>query len=168
MAGTELRAGSEKEVLRASLDRHRDAILWKLEGLGDDDLRRPMTPTGTNLLGLVQHLASVEWGWLVETFGREAEPFPFDPEDPDADLRIAPGVSTASVLAYYARARAAADATIEELDLDVVGTAVHGPVVSLRWAVVHLVEETARHAGHVDIVRELLDGAAGDHRGRTP
>ena len=62
MAGAELRAGSEREILQRTLDRQRDAVLWKLEGVADDDLRRPLTPTGTNLLGLVQHLASVEYG----------------------------------------------------------------------------------------------------------
>jgi hypothetical protein len=59
--------GDEKQSLQVSLDRHRDAVLWKLEGLGDDDLRRAMTPSGTNLLGLVKHLAAVEYGWFCET-----------------------------------------------------------------------------------------------------
>ena len=63
--------GEEKESLRASLDRHRAAVLWKLEGLDDEDLRRPMTPSGTSLLGLVKHLSGVEYGWFCETFGRE-------------------------------------------------------------------------------------------------
>jgi hypothetical protein len=68
--------GSEKESLHTSLDRHRDVILWKLDGLDDADRRRPMTPSGTNLLGLVKHLASVEYGWFCQTFGRESEPAP--------------------------------------------------------------------------------------------
>jgi hypothetical protein len=66
--------GAEKESLKVSLDRHRDTVLWKLEGLGDDDLRRSMVPSGTSLLGLVKHLAAVEYGWFCDTFGREIEP----------------------------------------------------------------------------------------------
>jgi uncharacterized damage-inducible protein DinB len=156
--------GGEKESLKVALDRHRDAVLWKLEGLDDEQLRRPMTPSGTNLLGLVKHLAAVEYGWFCETFGRPAEPLPFDEDDPDADLRIRPDETTADVLAFYGRARAAADRAIGETGLEETGTAWFGDPVSMRWVLIHMVEETARHAGHADIVRELLDGATGDHR----
>jgi uncharacterized damage-inducible protein DinB len=156
--------GDEKQSLRVSLDRHRDAVLWKLEGLDDASLRRAMTPSGTNLLGLVKHLAAVEYGWFCETFGRETEPMPFDEDDPDADLRVEPDETTEDVLAFYARARAASDRAIDELDLDATGMAWFGEAVSLRWVLIHMVEETARHAGHADIVRELIDGTTGDHR----
>jgi uncharacterized damage-inducible protein DinB len=156
--------GGEKESLRVSLDRHRDAVLWKLEGLDDASLRRAMTPSGTNLLGLVKHLAAVEYGWFCETFGRETEPLPFDEDDENADLRVTPDETTEEILAFYGRARAAADQVIDELDLDDTGTAWFGETVSMRWVLIHMVEETARHAGHVDILRELIDGMAGDHR----
>jgi uncharacterized damage-inducible protein DinB len=156
--------GAEKESLQAALERHRDAVLWKLEGLGDDDLRRRMTPSGTSLLGLVKHLAAVEYGWFCDTFGREAEPLPFDDDDPDADLRIGPEETTGEVVAFYGRARAAADRAIDELEVEDTGTAWFGEAVTLRWVLIHMVEETARHAGHADIVRELIDGMAGDHR----
>jgi uncharacterized damage-inducible protein DinB len=156
--------GAEKESLQVSLDRHRDAILWKLEGLGDDDLRRQMTPSGTSLLGLVKHLAAVEYGWFCDTFGREAEPLPFEEDDPDADLRIRPDETTEEVLAFYSRARAAADQAVDELDVEDTGTAWFGETVTMRWVLIHMIEETARHAGHVDILRELIDGMAGDHR----
>src|SRR5215211_4586600 len=129
--------GAEKESLKVALDRHRDAVLWKLEGLDDEQLRRPMVPSGTSLLGLVKHLAAVEYGWFCDTFGRDTEPLPFD-DDPDADLRIEPGETTEDVLAFYGRARAAADQAIDELDVEDTGTA--------------------------DILRELIDGMAGDHR----
>jgi hypothetical protein len=156
--------GSEKDCLRAALDRHRDVVLWKLEGLDDEQLRRPMTPSGTNLLGMLKHLAYVEWGWFVETFGRPTEVLPsIDEDDEDSDLRIAPDETTEDIFAYYARARAAADKVIEELDVDALGTAWFGDPVSMRWVLIHMVEEVARHAGHVDIVRELIDGKAGDH-----
>lgn len=122
-----------------------------------------MTPSGTNLLGLVKHLAAVEYGWFCQTFGRPTEPLPFDADDQNADLRFTRAESTADVLAFYGRARAAADAVVAELALDEVGTAWSGESVSLRWVLVHMIEETARHAGHLDIVRELIDGATGDH-----
>jgi uncharacterized damage-inducible protein DinB len=153
----------EKESLQVALDRHRDAVVWKLEGLSDDDLRRPMVPSGTNLLGMVKHLASVEYSWFCETFGRETEPLPLDDDDPEADLRVGPGETTADVLAFYARARAAADQVIADLDVDDTGTPWFGETVTLRWVLIHVLEDTARHAGHVDIVRELIDGATGDH-----
>jgi uncharacterized damage-inducible protein DinB len=155
--------GAEKESLQVSLDRHRGAVLWKLEGLSDADLRRAMTPSGTNLLGLVKHLAAVEYGWFCSTFGRPTEALPFDENDADADMRVRPDETTQDILAFYARARAAADQTIAELNLEATGTAWFGDAVSLRWVLIHMVEETARHAGHVDIVRELIDGMTGDH-----
>jgi uncharacterized damage-inducible protein DinB len=156
--------GGEKESLHASLNRHRDAVVWKLDGLDDEALRRDMTPSGTNLLGLVKHLAAVEYGWFCETFGRPTEPLPFDEDDENADLRVEQDESTADILAFYERARAAADQVIDELDVDDEGTAWFGDAVSLRWVLIHMIEETARHAGHVDVVRELIDGTTGDHR----
>jgi uncharacterized damage-inducible protein DinB len=146
-----------------SLNRHRDVILWKLEGLDDEQLRRPMTPTGTNLIGLVKHLASVEYGWFCGTFGRPNHQVEFDEADPDADMRAAPNETTEEIVDYYKRARADADAAINELDLEHIGTAWSGEKVSMRWVLVHMIEEVARHAGHMDIVRELIDGGTGDH-----
>jgi uncharacterized damage-inducible protein DinB len=157
-------AGGEKETLHASLNRVREAVLWKLEGLDDEQVRRPMTPSGTSLLGLVKHLASVEYGWFVESFGREVEPLWFDPYKGE-DMSAAEGETTEQIIAFYGRARAAADRTITELPLDAVGRPPwRDHAVTLRWVLVHLIEETARHAGHMDVVRELIDGAMGDHR----
>ncbi|WP_235460858.1 DinB family protein [Streptomyces olivochromogenes] len=156
-------AGGEKETLHAGLERHRDAVRWKLDGLDDEQLRRPMTPSGTNLLGLVKHLASVEYGWFVETFGGEVEPFWFDPYQGE-DMTVGPDETTDRIIAFYDRARTAADGVIARLSLDDLGKpAWRDHQVSLRWVLVHMIEETARHAGHMDIVRELLDGATGDH-----
>jgi Protein of unknown function (DUF664) len=156
--------GGEKESLRVSLDRHRDAILWKLEGLGDDALGGAMVPFCTKPLWLLKHLGAVEYGWFCETFGRPTEPLPFDENDPEADLRVRPDETTEAVLAFYGRARAAADEVLDELELEATGTAWFGDTVSMRWVLIHMVEELARHAGHVDIVRELIDGMVGDHR----
>jgi hypothetical protein len=155
--------GSEKDILQVSIDRHRDALLWKIGGLSEEQLCTALVPSGTTLLGLVKHLGAVEYGWFCETFGVATEPLPFDDEDEEADLRIEEGETVESVLAFYARARAAADRVIAEHDLDFVGKSYGGEPVSLRWVLVHMIEETARHAGHVDIVRELIDGMTGDH-----
>jgi len=155
--------GQEKESLYVALDRHRDVVLWKLEGLDDEQLRRPMTPSGTNLIGLVKHLASVEYWWFCGTFGREDRSIPFDESDPNADMRAATGETTQDIVDYYRRARADADAVIDELDLEATGERTQRGVVSLRWVLIHMVEETARHAGHMDILRELIDGSTGDH-----
>src|SRR6266550_8152937 len=92
--------GDEKQSLWVSLDRHRDAVLWKIEDLGNADLRRPMTPSGTTLLGLVKHLAAVEYGWFCQTFGRPAEALPLDENDPDADLRVRSDETTQSIVAF--------------------------------------------------------------------
>jgi hypothetical protein len=154
--------GDELTSLRVALDRHRDVVLWKIEGLDDEQLRRPMTPSGTSLLGLVKHLGAVEYSWFCHTFGRETEPLPLDDDDPDADLRVE-GEATSDIVAFYRRACLAADGVIEEVGVDGLGTAWFGDQVSMRWVLIHMVEETARHAGHMDIVRELIDGSTGDH-----
>ncbi|MFJ4705207.1 DinB family protein [Streptomyces anulatus] len=153
--------GGEKESLHISLDRHRDVVLWKLEGLDDEQLRRPMTPTGTNLLGMVKHLATVEYGWFCSPFGRATERFWFDTAT--EDMTVGPDETTADILAFYARARAAADAAIRETDLETTGTAWDGRIVSMRWVLIHMLEDVLRHAGHMDIVRELIDGATGSY-----
>jgi len=94
---------------------------------------------------------------------------PFDlAEDPEADMRPAPGETTDDILSFFARARGAADQVIAELDLEATGTAWFGATVTLRWVLIHVLEDTARHAGHADILRELIDGSTGDHRSDGP
>ena len=151
----------EKATLHRYLQTGREVLVWKLDGLSEYDIRRPMTPTGTNLLGLVKHLASVEFGWFCGSFGRPSEALPFDEADPAADLRADPDETTADIVAYYERARAAADQAVDEIDLDELGTHWSGAPISMRWVLIHMLEETARHVGHMDILRELIDGATG-------
>jgi uncharacterized damage-inducible protein DinB len=157
-----------KADLQRYLQRGRDALLWKLEGLGEYDARRPMTPTGTNLLGLVKHLAYVELGYFGDTFGRPfpgPQPWLDDDADPTADLWATAEESREEIVALYQRAWAHADATIEALPLEAAGRVPwwqgDGAVVSLHQILVHIVAETHRHAGHADIVRESIDGAVG-------
>lgn len=154
--------GDEKESLHTALQRQRDVVLWKIEGLSESDAARAMVPSGTSLLGLVKHLAIVEYGWFCDTFAVATEPLPFDPNDPESDLRPAPGETTAQISALYQRACAAADGVIAAHDVTDLGRAWFGDPVTLRWVLIHMVEETARHAGHMDILRELIDGTTGD------
>ena len=156
-------AADEKTGLYVALDRHRDAVVWKLDGLTDAQLRQPVTPPGMSLLGLLKHLTFVEDGWFCATFGRPVQAAPFDPADPDADWRVEPHETASGLLAAYAETRVRADAVIDELGMEDTGTAWTGQTVTLRWVLIHMVEELARHAGHADVVRELLDGTTGDH-----
>ncbi|MDQ8706552.1 DinB family protein [Streptomyces sp. LHD-70] len=162
-----------KTDLRFYLQSARDALLWKLEGLSEYDVRRPLTPTGTNLLGLVKHTASVELGYLGDTFGRPSgEPLPWVAEDAEAnaDMWATADQTREFVVGLYHRAWAHADATIEALPLDTVGKVPWWPggknEVTLHHAVVRVIADTHRHAGHADIVRELIDGAVGMNKGR--
>lgn len=159
---------SEKADLHRYLRNAREALLWKLEGVSEYDVRRPLTPTGSNLLGLVKHVASVEVGYLGACFGRPfGEPLPWWDDDapPNADMWATAQESRAQVLAFQARAAAHADATVEALDLDAVGRVPWWPAdrseVTLHHILVHLVAEVQRHAGHADVLRELVDGRAG-------
>ncbi|MER7486434.1 DinB family protein [Streptomyces sp. NPDC126497] len=162
-------AGTAKSDLHRYLQEARDALLWKLEGLSEYDVRRPLTPTGTNLLGLVKHVAGVELGYLGDTFGRPSgEPLPWLAEgaDPNGDMWATAEESREDVTGLYRRAWAHADATIEALPLDTTGRVPWWPDggdgLTLHHAVVRVIADTHRHAGHADILRELLDGAAGE------
>jgi uncharacterized damage-inducible protein DinB len=157
-----------KANLHRYLQEARDALLWKLEGLSAYDIRRPLVPTGTNLLGLVKHVASVEAGYFGEVFGR---PFPqrlpwlADGAEVNADMWATPQESREEIVGLYRRVWAHSDATIEALPLDAIGRvpwwrAERGEV-TLHQILVHMTTESHRHAGHADIIRELIDGAAG-------
>ncbi len=157
-----------KAHLTRYLQTAREAVLWKLDGLDEYEIRRPLTPTGTNLLGLVKHLASVEAGYFGATFGRPfPEPLPWYEEDaePNADMWATADESRDHIVAFYRSVWAHADETIERLDLDAVGRVGWWPEeraeVTLHQILVHMIAETHRHAGHADIVRELIDGSVG-------
>jgi len=162
-----------KTALLHYLQESRDALLWKLEGLGERDLRLPRTPTGTNLLGIVRHVANVEIGYFGPTFGREW-PQPEAPllvtdadydTDPQADWWVPADVSAADVADFYRAVWAFSDATIADLPLAATGAvpwwSEERRTVSLHRIIVHVISDTTRHAGHADILREHIDGAAG-------
>lgn len=156
---TRARIGDERTLLHAFLDQQRDALLWKLEGLTGDQLRQRALPQSRlHLLGLVKHHAAAEQYWLCEIFDRPAEPISIAASD---DIELDEGNTAETVIAYFARARDASDRTIDELDLDMTATTWLGDIVSFRWALLHMIEEGARHAGHADLLREHIDGRAG-------
>ncbi|MEV0219373.1 DinB family protein [Streptomyces sp. NPDC050704] len=165
-------ASDPKADLHFYLQSARDALLWKLEGLSEYDIRRPLTPTGTNLLGLVKHVASMELGYLGDTFGRPSgEPLPWleDGAETNADMWATADESREHIVGLYRRAWSHSDATIDALEPDAIGKVPWWPSdrdeVTLHHAVVRMIAETHRHAGHADIVRELIDGAAGMNKG---
>jgi uncharacterized damage-inducible protein DinB len=165
----------EKQTLHRYLRNARGVLLWKLEGLSDYDIRRPVTPTGTNLLGLVKHCAGVECGYFGAVMGR---PFPGeddldwhegDDDELSGDMYATAAESREQVTDFYRRVQAHSDATIGELPLDACGTVPWWPEErrhpTLHTLLVHTIQETARHAGHADIIRESIDGAAGLREG---
>src|SRR5262249_1300428 len=147
------------------LTRARDALVWKLDGLSEYDARRPLVPTGTNLLGLVKHVASVTAGYFGECFGRPfPEPLPWfdDGAEPNADMWATADESREEIVGLYRRAWAHADATIEAVPLDATGEVPWWPAErrepTLHRVLIHMIAETERHAGQADIIRELIDG----------
>ena len=154
-----------KRYLHNDLRVARETVVWKLDGLSEYDVRRPLTVTGTNLLGLVKHLATWEARYLGEVFDR---PFP-EPlqrwQDSDgSDLWATEHETREEIIAFYRRVWEHADATIDALAVDAPGHVpwwAPQPEVKLFNILVHLLTETQRHAGHADILREQLDGATG-------
>lgn len=163
-------ASDPKADLHRYLKVAREAVLWKLDGLSEYDVRRPLTPTGTNLLGLVKHLATLEQEYFGACLGRpfgEKLPWVDDIEngDPNADMFATPDESREDILSLRARVTEFVDAVIDELPLDAPGVvpwwSEQRRYVTLQLLLVHVIAETNRHAGHADILREGLDGAAG-------
>ncbi|MFJ8537642.1 DinB family protein [Streptomyces sp. NPDC093591] len=153
----------------------RDALLWKLDGLSEYDIRRPLTPTGTNLLGLVKHVAGIELGYFGDTFGRpffDKEPPPWwytEDAEPNADMWATPEESREEIVGLYHRAWEHSNSTIAALELDAIGHVPWWPEerreATLHHILVRVSADTNRHAGHADIVRELIDGSAGILKG---
>jgi hypothetical protein len=158
-----------KDELHRKLRASRQVLLAKLDGLSEYDRRRPLTATGTNLLGLVKHLAGLEYGYLGESFGRPAtESIPWIEDGSiwqGADMWATPEESSEYIIGLYQRACAHADGVIGTLDLEARGSVAHWPAdrreTTLGVLLIRMVAETAQHAGHADIVWELIDGKGG-------
>jgi hypothetical protein len=158
-----------KEYLHSDLRDVRETMLWKLDGLGEYDARRPLTPTGTNLLGLIKHLSITEAWYFGEVFGR---PFPErlrwdEGADRGADMWATEEESRGEIVGRYRHVWEHSDATIAALAIDAPGYVPWWPRpdVKLFNVLVHVLTETNRHAGHADILREQLDGAVGTEPG---
>ncbi|GAA3475712.1 DinB family protein [Streptomyces yanii] len=165
-----------KADLLRYLQEARDALVWKLDGLSEYDIRRPLTPTGTNLLGLVKHVSGVELGYFGDTFGR---PF-FDEEppswwyteeaEPNSDMWATADESREQIVGLYRQAWEHSDSTIAMLTLDAVGHVPWWPekrrAVTLHHILMRVISDTQRHAGHADVVRELIDGSVGYLQGK--
>jgi uncharacterized damage-inducible protein DinB len=156
-----------KADLHTYLQGAREVLLWKLDGLSEYDIRRPLTSTGTNLLGIVKHVATAELEYFGVVFGRpHGVPLPWltDGAGRNADMWATTDQSRAEIVALYQRSWQLAGETIAALPLDAPG---HVPwwgddgEVTLHRIIVHMTAETQRHAGHADIVRELIDGTTG-------
>ena len=156
-----------KAELHRDLQEARDALVWKLDGLSEYDVRRPMVPSATNLLGIVKHVAIVEAGYLGWTFGRPLEEVQHwwgDDVEANADMWATADETREEIIGLYRRVWSHSDATLETLGMEIVG---HVPwwddsnQVTLERILVYVIAETNRHAGHADIVRELIDGSAG-------
>jgi uncharacterized damage-inducible protein DinB len=166
----------QKRIIHLYLDKQRRALLQKLDGVDERAVRWPMTRTGTNLLGLVKHVASVELDYFGRVFDRPSNiPLPWFDEgaETNADMWATAVESREDIVALYQRAAVHADATIEALTLNSPGrvpwwTPAERQQVTLQQIMVHVTAEIARHAGHADILRELIDGAAGDDDGNLP
>jgi hypothetical protein len=154
--------GGERELLERFLDFQRDTVLWKVSGLTEEQLRVPRTPSGMSLLGLVKHLGYVERNWFqARLLGRDVY-IPWRQGDRDGDFRIEADETPVSVFGFYADEIAESRRILAAIDsLETQAVDVNRPV-TLRWILIHMIEETARHVGHADLMREFTDGQTGE------
>jgi uncharacterized damage-inducible protein DinB len=156
--------GYAKDYLHGQLSQAREALVWKLEGLSEYNIRRPLTATGTNLLGLIKHTATWEARYFGEVFGRPfSEPLPRWQDSDGSDLWVTADESRADIVDFHRRVSEHADGTIRELPIDAPGHVPwwRRPEVTLFAVLGHVLNDTTRHAGHADILREGLDGQTG-------
>lgn len=156
------KTGPGKDTLLVMLDNNRAIMMWKLAGLTREEAIRPVVASGTSLLGLVKHLAYVERWWFDDFFAGNDVEYPWSDDDPDADFRIEDDETVEDVVGLYTAAIARSqDATAGAQMDDLSVRERNGEQFGLRWIVAHMIEETARHAGHADLARELIDEATG-------
>lgn len=146
--------GDERETLRTLWQYHRESLVRKVIDVDEDAARRRFVPSDTTLLWLIKHAAGAEMRWVLWSFAGQLNFVRDDAVEPDDTVN--------SVVAEYRDTWTRVDEVVSATGLDDECRAVSGDdVVNLRWIVVHLLEETARHAGHADILRELIDGQTG-------
>ena len=156
---------TELEMLNSFLDYHRATLLWKVSGVSEENLKRQAVPTSSlTLLGLVKHLAYVERSWFQHRFKNDNVTFPWTKEDPDADWRIEPDETTEGILRLYDEECEKSRQIVAAASLDekAARSWPDGNSPTLRWIMYHMIEETARHNGHADLLREAVDGATGE------
>lgn len=153
--------GDERTTLLGVLQRQRDLVAWKLQGAPNQVLNSVTTPSGMGLHGLVRHLTNVERSWLRDVFAGQGDlRYDWTDDDPEAEWRVPAGTTMTDLLADYAEESRRCDAVVTATpSLDVTSTSRD---MSLRWILLHLVEETARHLGHIDLLRERADGSTGE------
>jgi uncharacterized damage-inducible protein DinB len=153
--------GDERTTLLGVLQRQRDLVAWKLRDASDGVLAGVATPTGMGLHGVVRHLTNVERSWLRDVFAGESDlSFDWTESDPDAEWRVPAGTTMTELLSAYAAESGRCDTVVTAAtSLDAVSVRRD---LSLRWILLHLVEETARHLGHIDLLREQADGSTGE------
>ena len=161
MANSYPRDAAEHELLHSMIKANRDAVLWKLEGITDEQAKQRVVASDTTLLGIVRHLQYVDRWWVRIVIDGGDIPVPWSRDDPDADWRVTDDDTIDQVVADYQAELELVDAIIDGIeDLSATVTA-RDRTFALRWILMHLVEETARHAGHADIIREVIDGEVG-------
>lgn len=148
-------------MLVSFLDFYRAIIVRKVEGVDPEALRWSPVESGTCLGGLIKHLAYVERWWFQDVWASRAVEYPWSEDDPDAEFRLDDSDTAASLVAFYRLECASSGEVVAGSQLDDEVDTRRGPM-SLRWILIHMIEETARHAGHADLIREMIDGSVGD------
>ncbi|MCC9197768.1 DinB family protein [Arthrobacter sp. zg-Y820] len=154
--------GTEREILCGFLDYLRASAVFKARGLSDTDAARRLLPSLTTVSGLLRHLADVERTWFRgQIDGQAGVSTRWSDEEPDGEFLVSPEDSLADIMKDYEEACAESREVLSRYNLDdpcSAGSSGH----NVRWVVTHMIEETGRHCGHLDIVRELLDGTTGE------
>ena len=154
--------GSERQVLEAFLDFHRQVLASKVDGISDNEARHRRVPSKTTLAGLIKHMIGVERGWFQEVLaGRKPEDIGPNVGGGDESWDLAENETVSSLVKEYEQACEQSRQTAARFAIDDAVPDSDAGHVSLRWIYVHMIEETARHVGHADILREQTDGAAG-------
>ncbi|MBD8465855.1 DinB family protein [Plantibacter sp. CFBP 8798] len=154
--------GEERETIEAFLDLQRASIVWKARGLTDDLAAKRLLPSITTVSGVMRHLADVERSWFREDMdGQSDVPARWTDDDPDGEWRVTADDSLAEIIADYVAACAESREVASRYQLDDVCLG-NDQRFTLRWIELHMIEETARHLGHIDVLREQLDGRTGE------